>query len=186
VQGNQAQTNLTLLLAAPDDTAKSTAGFAVGALPTVGPEGSGPSATTAPPATAAPTATVAPTVAPTQAPVATQAPQQQQQQPAPTNPPPPPAQCGYPGSIGVTGGQGNLGGSGGSFTVTSTPVTLSVGGLVNCGQHYRLAYSASGPGGASASGSDCKNDGFSLGLHPSVAVGWTVNVTLQLPPNACG
>lgn len=145
--------------------------FAVGALPTVGPESSGTTATTAAPETVPPTA----------APAVTQAPQQ----PAQTNPPQtqPPLQCGLPGSITVFGGDtGSLGGSGGTFKVTSAPATLQTAGLVNCGQHYRLAWSGSGSG--TSSGQDCQLGGFNTQINS--AVGQTVTVTLQLPPNSCG
>jgi hypothetical protein len=101
--------------------------------------------------------------------------------PAPT--PPPTPQCQYPGSIGVSGGDvSSLGPQGGSFTATG-PVTLSTGGLVNCGQHYQLAYST----GDGASGYDCKTSGFNYGISAGqIQPGDSVSVNFNLPPNSCG
>ena len=156
----------------------------VGPLPDVGVVG--PAKTPAPPPSAAPQVVAPPTSgsAPTeQAPV-------QQATPAPvpqdTAAPPPPAQCGLPGSIGVTGGNpSGLGGGGGSTTVASTPFVLSTPTLVNCGAHYQLSFSASGNSGTS-SGHDCKMEGFDYDISAYVHVGDAVNVTLSLPPNSCG
>jgi hypothetical protein len=110
------------------------------------------------------------------------------QQPPPTTapPPPPPPACSLPASIGVSGGSvTSLPGSGGSFTVQSIPVTLTAT-MPHCAQHYRLEYSGSGTSGT-YSGSDCKMDAFNVSIsNGSMAVGDTINVTLQLPPNACG
>jgi len=110
------------------------------------------------------------------------------QQPPPTTapPPPPPPACSLPSSIGVSGGSvTSLPGSGGSFTVQSIPVTLTAT-MPHCAQHYRLEYSGSGTSGT-YSGSDCKMDAFNVSIsNGSMAVGDTINVTLQLPPNACG
>lgn len=106
-----------------------------------------------------------------------------QPQPAPPPAPPPTPECQYPSSIGVSGGDtSSLGPQGGSFTVTSPNVTLSTGGLVNCGQHYQLGYSSSSGG----SGYDCKTSGFSYGIGSNVQVGDSVSVNFNLPPNSCG
>jgi hypothetical protein len=48
-----------------------------------------------------------------------------------------------------------------------------------------LAFSASGSSGTS-SGNDCKTEGFDYDISAYVHVGDSVNVTLSLPPNACG
>jgi hypothetical protein len=103
-----------------------------------------------------------------------------------TPPPPPPATCALPGSITVQGGNpGSVGGSGGTVTVASTPFALITPTLVNCGQHYELLFSASGNGGT-ASGHDCKMEGFDYDISAYVQVGQTVTIQLLLPPNECG
>jgi hypothetical protein len=141
--------------------------------------------------TAAPTATTEPPVAETSPPQQgqSQAPQQAPQQPQTPQTQPPviqPPSCAFGGPISVQGGNvGSLASSGGSFTVTSLPVSVSVGGLQICGQHYRLQYSGTHSGGGGFTGSDCKLDGFSVGMS-FAQVGDTVNVQLLLPPNACG
>jgi hypothetical protein len=100
--------------------------------------------------------------------------------PAPAPTPPPAPQCQYPGSIGVSGGDvSSLGPQGGSFTATG-PVTLSTGGLVNCGQHYQLAYST----GNGSSGYDCKTSGFNFSPG-NIQSGDSVSVNFNLPPNSC-
>jgi hypothetical protein len=105
-----------------------------------------------------------------------------QQQPAPAATP----QCAYPNGINVSGGStSSLGPQGGSFTVTSPNVVLSTGGLVNCGKHYQLAYSAGGSG-ATSSGYDCKTSGFSYNISKNVKAGDSVSVNFRLPPNSCG
>jgi hypothetical protein len=101
--------------------------------------------------------------------------------PAPAPTPTPTPQCQYPGSIGVSGGSvSSLGPQGGSFTATG-PVTLSTGGLVNCGQHYQLAYST----GGGSSGYDCKTSGFNFSPG-NIQTGDSVSVNFNLPPNSCG
>jgi hypothetical protein len=126
--------------------------------------------------------------APNAAPIPVPAPTPTPEPPSPSQPTPPPAppptpQCQYPGSIGVSGGSvSSLGPQGGSFTATG-PVTLSTGGLVNCGQHYQLAYST----GDGASGYDCKTSGFNYSLGSGqVQAGDSVSVNFNLPPNSCG
>jgi hypothetical protein len=100
--------------------------------------------------------------------------------------PPPPATCALPGSITVQGGNpSSVGGSGGTVTVASTPFALITPTLVNCGQHYELSFSASGNGGT-ASGHDCKMEGFDYDISAYVQVGQTVTIQLLLPPNECG
>lgn len=104
----------------------------------------------------------------------------------PPPPPPPPAECALPGSITASGGSpSSLGPSGGLTTVVSKPFVLSVGGLVSCGAHYRLSFNASG-GSRTSYGADCKTNGFSYDISGSVQVGDSVDVHLELPPNACG
>jgi len=75
---------------------------------------------------------------------------------------------------------GSLGvGSGGSFTVTGSPVVVSVSGLAPC-NHYRLAMS--GPGGSKWV---CGVSGLVLDVSDRVQIGDSVSVTLEAPPNAC-
>ena len=162
--------------------AGSSAAAPVGPLPDVGV--SGPA--TPPPAQAPVAAPAAnpPSDASSSGQTDTGASQQPAQSQAPT--PAPASQCALPGSIGVLGGNpSSLGGSGGTTTVASTPFSLSTPTLVNCGAHYRLAFSASGTSGTS-SGNDCKTEGFDYDISAYVHVGDTVTVTLQLPPNDCG
>lgn len=108
--------------------------------------------------------------------------------PAPT-PTPTPTPCALPNSIGVTGGDhSSLGPSGGSFTVTSTPVVLSAN-AVDCGDPYRLSFGASRPSGGTVSGASCHPHGdisynISSGPNP-VQVGDSVTVNLEAPPNSC-
>jgi hypothetical protein len=125
-----------------------------------------------------------PNPAPQPVPAANPSPEPETPPPAPSPqpaPPPPTPQCQYPGSIGVSGGDvSSLGPQGGSFTATG-PVTLSTGGLVNCGQHYKLAFTT----GNGASGHDCKTSGFNF--SPGVIqAGDSVSVNFNLPPNSCG
>jgi hypothetical protein len=122
-----------------------------------------------------------PSPEPVPTPAATPDPSPPPPAPTPTPNPAPTPQCQYPGSIGVSGGSvSSLGPQGGSFTATG-PVTLSTGGLVNCGQHYQLAYST----GGGSSGYDCKTSGFNY--SPSnIQVGDSVSVNFNLPPNSCG
>jgi hypothetical protein len=92
-------------------------------------------------------------------------------------------QCRYPDSIGVSGGSpSSISGAGGDFTVTATPPSLSAT-MVDCGQHYRLQ--VNGPGGSFFV--DCKMSAFNDSLDVmKLMPGDAVNVTLQLPPTACG
>ena len=82
----------------------------------------------------------------------------------------------------MTGGTGSLNSSGGSVTVgAGSSITLIVGGLVNCGQHYELSFS--GPHG---NGSDCEVTGFNYTISsPYVQPNDVVTVSLILPPNSC-
>jgi hypothetical protein len=106
-----------------------------------------------------------------------------QQAPPGAQPPAPATQCGFPDAIGVTGGSvSSVGGQGGSFTATSTPVVLSTGSLVNCGQHYQLGFTAGGGG----YGYDCKMAGFQYDISRYVQTGDLVSVYMKLPPNPCG
>ncbi len=104
-------------------------------------------------------------------------------------PTPTPTPCALPNSIGVTGGDhSSLGPSGGSFTVTSTPVVLSAN-AVDCGDPYRLSFGASRPSGGTVSGASCHPHGdisynISSGPNP-VQVGDSVTVNLEAPPNSC-
>jgi hypothetical protein len=109
--------------------------------------------------------------------------------PTPTPTAAPPAECALPGAIGVTGGDhSSLGPSGGSFTVTSTPVVLSAD-AVDCGEPYRMSFGASRPSGGTVSGASCHPHGdisynISSGPNP-VQVGDSVTVNLEAPPNSC-
>jgi hypothetical protein len=123
-------------------------------------------------------------------PVTTQGQSPPEQQTAPTpNPTPTPTPCALPNSIGVTGGDhSSLGPSGGSFTVTSTPVVLSAD-APDCGDPYKLSFGASRPSGGTVSGSSCHPHGdisynISSGPNP-VQVGDSVTVNLEAPPNSC-
>jgi hypothetical protein len=173
----------------------------VGALPDPGLTGETPDA---PPPVQTPLPTPLPTVdaqapetqtpepqAPSPTPVA-----QPEPVPAPAQAPPPspsptptPTPCALPNSIGVTGGDhSSLGPSGGSFTVTSTPVVLSAS-AVDCGDPYKMSFGASRPGGGTVSGASCSPHGdisynISSGPNP-VQVGDSVSVTLEAPPNSC-
>jgi hypothetical protein len=165
------------------------AGAGLGNLPALGvkqPAATTP--TTATTAVPAPTATteapVAATTPPQQTPA--QAPQQQAPAPPPTAPPLP--SCGFGNGISVSGGNpGTLGAGGGSFTVASIPVTISVSGVPPCGKHYRLEYSGGGAKGSYNGLSACTFDGPSVTINSQfMSVGDTVSVTLQIPPNSCG
>ena len=108
---------------------------------------------------------------------------------APAQVAPTPTPSALPNSIGVTGGDhSSLGPSGGSFTVTSTPVVLSAN-AVDCGDPYRLSFGASRPSGGTVSGASCHPHGdisynISSGPNP-VQVGDSVTVNLEAPPNSC-
>jgi hypothetical protein len=161
----------------PPDVNSAAASSPVGPLPDVGVSAT---TTTVPPAPVA----VAPAPAPAPTPNDGGQSQQQPSSGGGSNPAPAPAQCGYPGSIGISGGStGSVGGSGGSFTATGTFVGVSVSGLVNCGQHYGLSIHATDGAQAHSDLNDCQMDGFNDTLT-GVQSGWTVTVTLTLPPAA--
>jgi hypothetical protein len=139
------------------------------------------------PAVPAPTPNPEPPPVQTPAPIEPVSPRPRSQTPPPPpqQAPAPTPQCAYPDSIQVSGGSASsLGPQGGSFTVTSPNVVLSTGGLVNCGKHYQLGFSAAGSAGT-ASGYDCKKSGFNYNISNSVKPGDSVSVNLQLPPNTC-
>lgn len=160
------------------------------ALPLITPSDStgatAPAVTSPSPTPTDQTSTTAPTDQTSTSTTNSQAPSQQapSQQAAP-----PPPSCSYPSSIDVSGGSpGGLSGSGGSFTVTGSPVVMSAQ-LAYCGPHYKLAWSASGPQGAgtgTASGEDCQKQSFNTDISGNVQQGWSVSVQLILPPNSCG
>jgi hypothetical protein len=135
------------------------------------------------------TPTPTPTPVSEREPVTTQAEPPPAPNPAPTPTPTSQAPCALPNSIGVTGGDhSSLGPSGGSFTVTSTPVVLSAD-AADCGDPYRLSFGASRPSGGTVSGASCHPHGdisynISSGPNP-VQVGDSVTVNLEAPPNSC-
>ena len=170
-------------------SAASSASPQNSALPVLNPSGSAATTTTAPPTTPTPTDQTSTTTTNGQT-SAPPTPGQTPSQPTPSQQAaPPPPSCSYPSSIDVSGGSpGGLSGSGGSFTVTGSPVVMSAQ-LSYCGPHYKLSWSASGPQGAgtgTASGEDCQKQSFGTDISGYVQPGWSVSVQLILPPNSCG